>query len=1126
MYRKLFPVIILICCSFALKAQNWGIPHINNYSPSEYNGFAQNWSAEQDIRGVMYFANGKGILEYDGQNWRRFFTDKASTVLSLGKDTAGRVYVGGEGEIGFLGPDSLGTITYHSLLHLLPDSELVFSYVWHIYANNTGVFFVTPEKVIRINGKKVKIWKSKTSFFTGFMTNDVFYVVDNSNGLNQLIADSLTLIPDGHLMYSTRAILPGPGDSITIIGNKSGIYRYKNFGKPRKIETNTIKIFEESSLYKGVITPLGNYAFATLNNGVIITDQDCNIQFIINEDNGLISNSVYALFYDRDQELWANTSNGLSRIETTTPLRFITDQMGLEGIVQQVCIIDSTIFIGTLSGLFSLDLHKNSSSKIKQLPFSGQIYKIIAVDNQLIIAGSGGIYSFANNNFQLLHNESYVLSLAKSKFHKYKILWGGVGQVGILSLDSSNPGNKFIYSGGNEEIHSIAELNEDKIFVGTTIDGILEISYQDSLSDSSIVKLNTANGIPQGMTELFQYKDEIFVGTSKGIMRFDRNLNRFVWSNMVDHSSNNYAYLLYPTQDSLWMYRNNGIQYIKYNDTSNNIVYQPLLRLTNIFNDFYTILPIPGKCIMGGTEGLVIYTPNDIKDYTIPYQMVFNLIFTNKDTIINGAFSDSNYNILAKQNKEYAFKYKENSISFIYSCPYFGDENAVLTSFILEGFDEFWSDWNTNWKKEYTNLPEGNYTFKVKAQNIYYQESEELVFEFSILPPWYRTIWAYILFFITGTLLLIAIIYLNSRRLIAAKKRLERIVAQRTAEIRKQNDEILQQKEEIETQRDQLMDQNDEILQQKEEIEAQRDEIIEQKELAIEQRDMIAYQKTEITDSILYARRIQTALLPEMKKFNSFFTDHFIFFKPRDIVSGDFYWSKMLDENTFIFTAADCTGHGVPGAFMSMLGITYLSEITGNLSNNEINNISAAGILDKLKDSIIQSLSSRNANYSDSVKDGMDMVLCIYHKKENTLQFAGANNPLYLFRNAPIDQNIENSKSATFGNVSLIEIKGDKMPVGIHYKTEEHFHNHTIKPKKGDQIYLFSDGYADQFGGPKGKKFKYSSLKKLFAEMHNLEGEKQKELLEQNFDGWISAHNEDGQPYEQIDDVIILGVKL
>jgi serine phosphatase RsbU (regulator of sigma subunit) len=251
-------------------------------------------------------------------------------------------------------------------------------------------------------------------------------------------------------------------------------------------------------------------------------------------------------------------------------------------------------------------------------------------------------------------------------------------------------------------------------------------------------------------------------------------------------------------------------------------------------------------------------------------------------------------------------------------------------------------------------------------------------------------------------------------------------------------------------------------------------------------------QKKELKESLEYAKNIQKAILPPVSNLDQLFSDNFILFLPRDIVSGDFYWFRKIDE-FIVFTVADCTGHGVPGAFMSILGITFLNEIT-----NHYPLLPANRILNALRERIMKTLNQTGKDREQ--KDGMDLSLCIYDEPKGTLQYAGANNPLYLLRESNIQQ-----------------IKGDKMPIGVSGVVEESFKNHEIQIEKGDRIYMFTDGYADQFGGEQDQKFKIKRFRELLIDTEDLGLKQQKESLKKTIMDWKGER-------DQIDDILVMGI--
>ena len=363
------------------------------------------------------------------------------------------------------------------------------------------------------------------------------------------------------------------------------------------------------------------------------------------------------------------------------------------------------------------------------------------------------------------------------------------------------------------------------------------------------------------------------------------------------------------------------------------------------------------------------------------------------------------------------------------------------------------------------------------------------------------------------------------------KRKANRVLEVKNTHIRQQNEEILSQRDEIESQRDEIQAQRDTVTVQKNEIEKVHE---------------------ELRDSIFYAQRIQNALLPDQTNIHERFSDHFIFFKPKDIVSGDFFWWSFVEvDNTTVIAVSDCTGHGIPGGFMSMLGISLLREIV----NKEY--VTHPGvILRKMRREIIKSLKQELDNDINlsRMKDGMDMALISINHETNELQFAGANNPLYIIKPVIADKQKKHSNlsdktviarrndeaispnneqivtpppsahnddlilAMTNNDYGLYEVKPDKMPIAI-YERMDKFTNHKIQLEKGDQLYLFSDGFADQFGGPKGKKFKYKPFKQLIINNCQLTMSEQKEALEKSFNEWI-------QGYEQVDDVTVVGIKI
>jgi serine phosphatase RsbU (regulator of sigma subunit) len=403
--------------------------------------------------------------------------------------------------------------------------------------------------------------------------------------------------------------------------------------------------------------------------------------------------------------------------------------------------------------------------------------------------------------------------------------------------------------------------------------------------------------------------------------------------------------------------------------------------------------------------------------------------------------------------------YNNNYLTFNFIGITMMQPKKVKYQYILEGLDENWSAITNKTSAPYCNLPHGSYTFKVKAINSEGYWSKAFEYKFTIRPPFWQTWWFRTLI---GFIIISSVWYFiksREKKLVAEKQKLEKTVEERTEEL------------------------------------VQKNIIVEQ------QKHLVEEKHKEITDSINYAERIQRALLASKKILDenlgstgSANRDYFILFKPKDVVSGDFYWATKLSNNNFVLVNADSTGHGVPGAIMSIVNIASLKEasLQGITSPDLLLNETRRLVIENLK----------NDGSAEGGKDGMDGSLLSFDFKNNILHCASANNPIWVIR----------------GN-ELIEIKADRLPIGKHDRDKEPFTLHTLNLQKGDVVYTLTDGFPDQFGGANGKKFKHKQLQNLLLAMANEPMETQKQKLNDVFDNWKGN-------LEQVDDVCLIGVRV
>jgi serine phosphatase RsbU (regulator of sigma subunit) len=1108
-------------------SQEIGKPFIQNYLPNEYKGEAQVWASTRDNNGILYIANNENVYQYNGKKWQTILIKKNEAVRSLDVSKQGTVYVGAFGDFGYLKPDSIGRMQYVSLINFLDSTDKDFSDVWNTYTTDDAVFFSSNKALFRfeltdnnITGK-YKVWKAGSDglFVLAFRVNDEIYTSKRGKGILKIEGDSLLPAKGNEqlnkhfiwnmLAYKKDKILIAAADGLYTYTPKAedteNIIKQSGFNETDIKQTN--EFIKQNQLYNATQLNDSTYAFATILNGIIIVNDKGKIIRHINKEDGLPSNTVHHLYLDKGGILWASTAFGISKIEISTPISYWDEKNGLKGVVYNVIRHKNKIYGSTNIGTFYLN--NNKFKPIKGLTGRNALQcfdlqnikpKHIPNEQKLIVCANGTFFQIKENK-------------ATSIFHR--------SAFGFLPSGKDSSKLYFFENNLLFDIH----MDKDKFTISDTIYN--SENYPTALAETSgnnlwIIENEKPVLISPGIRKNASYKARFFTEepSIKGLSFADAlqidNKNYFTVGNSIYRFNKEKS--LFEKDSLLFNGLLNNIQGdIKQLEQINKDL-SFICTEVNGKNKIMAIRKADGHFVLDSaifkrlpefdyfrkddSRHLWVISPNQL--YLIDLDKTFKQK-NNKKTIIYSVKLPSDSLIYAggsENNETVNLSFTNNNLAFEYATPYLIKENATEYSYRLEGDNKLdeWSDWSKEGKKEFTNLYEGDYVFWVKSRNVFGEETEASSYHFTILAPWYRSIFAYLAYLVLAALFIWLIIKLNMRRLIKEKEQLEEIVKERTAEISQQNEEIRTQAENLKEINNHLVESNEEVNQQKEEIQTILDNLQ-------EAYDSITYMNTElakanneitsknekITDSIRYAKRIQFAVLPPESFLEKHFAEHFVLFKPKDIVSGDFYWFRKI-ENYVLFAVADGTGHGVPGAFISMMGTTYLNEITNRTDLNHANEV-----LNILRDEVKKSLKTDDET---KTRDGMDIAFGVLNKETNELQFAGAHHPLYLFRN---------------GNFTIIE--GDKMPIGVNRK-EDSFTNHKIQLEKGDTLYMFSDGYADQFGGTMGRKFLIKRFKQLLQTIHTEPIAKQKEILEKEFNNWK------GDDYEQVDDILILGLRI
>ncbi|NOZ35471.1 MAG: SpoIIE family protein phosphatase [Chlorobi bacterium] len=1085
--KYIFTLFFLFSISISFsQIESKGIPYLKNYTRVDYDGNNQTFSIVQDNRGIMYFANQTYILEFDGNTWRKIFLPGDPNIYSMVKDKNGRIYVGASvGEFGYLKIGKKGNMKYQSLSSKIPEKKKQFTIVRKVQiTKNNHAVFITPQTIYIYENDTIKtidIEKPENNFSGSFKINDRIFIHEKGRGILEFKNDKLELVKGTGDYYAKKqplGMFPAPGNALYITSWQDSV-KILSDGELKNINRDPLLF---NLIYPSVYNDK-YYLGGLYGKGMIITDNKLHIIKHLSTYNGLQNNTVWCIYTDRDKNIWIGTNDGISIIYANLPYTVFSAQSNLSEAVHSSLLFNNKLFVGTAGGLFYRNFTFNNNTEnenftqIENPTGHTQIWKIDTLNHTLLFAGQSGLFEVKDNKAQLIGPNVSVKSFIKLADYPDKIL--AIGGHGLSIFTFQNNTWKFNYAVKNFKgnFRHLEEDSDGTFWISDRSKGIFRLKLNKKLDSVIENKIFTEkDGLPSIYGNyVFKINNQIIFTTKKGVYLFDKKTGKFIKDPFFDKIFKRDIKItnLYQAKNgNIWFkeaiddpkIKNKQsweLGLIKYNPKGiRPVIKTPFYKVKN---NIFSINQISDNELIVGTEsGFVLYNLNMTKQFEEPFAALIRKVeFVKNDSLLfGGAFKNDSGKMALLQNPNNIpqIPYEFNNLRFTFSSVFYEEPEKTQYKFILNGNDTKWSDWKFKIDKEYSNLGPGTYTFIVKAKNLYNVESNTAEYTFEILPPWYRTFGAYLGYFILFILFIYGVIQLSIFRLKKQRENLKRIVEERTQEIQLQ-------KEEIEAKNEILSEQNDEISQK----------------------------NASITASINYAKRIQEAMLPLKERITAGLPENFILFKPRDIVSGDFYWYAEKN-NKIIYTAVDCTGHGVPGALMSMIGGQILTTLVN------ANGITKADvILEKMNDYVIKALKQEKEGLS---QDGMDMALCVIDKTNKTVEFAGAKNPLVYITNGELKQ-IKASRSGIGGYQS--EAKDYNVDI-IHYESPTWF-------------YMFSDGFQDQFGGPKNRKFMIKRLKEVLLDIHYKPMEEQHEILSKIIEKWM-------ENTPQTDDIILLGFKL
>lgn len=785
--KYLFTLLFTLCTlagslSYGQSTGEKGFPLITNHSFKDYGGAGQNWAILQGDRGKIYAGNGSGLLEYDGIAWRRHPLPNQSTVRSLALGDSSKIYTGGINELGYFQPDATGELSFHSLKEKLPAEQRDFADVWQIVVLQGKVYFNVSSHLLMydLQQKAFSSIASADGFHTMFQVNDKLFVRAWGKGLCRVQGDSVTLVPGGEQFAEERiyVMLPFPGDKENIlVGTRTmGLFKY-NGQQFTPFKTGADQFIKDNQIYlPGTLLQDGHFLLGTIGGGAVVMDSNGRVQRYFNKENGVIDNGINYSCQDRAGNIWLATQNGISSISYASPATYFDGPNQLNTTAYSLIRHQGKLYLAGNSGLYYLDPNSSTFTPVKDAG-TNQYFDLAKAGNTLLAGGNDGLFKIEGDARlpirKTVANEYSVKVLTPSRLHPGRVY---VGAYGLWAVRQA--GHEWIDEGNiipSDDINNIEEMADGSLWVSTRTSGIYRVHFAKgpqvgiSLDKPVIEQYGTAHGLQDGGTYINTVKGIPYFNSTDSLYVFDERSKRFV------------ADLKDPILSAVYRLANGekgiGIQldslgrlWVSTEKTLAMGMPGPDGAYTwdiKTFRQFAEETPAiyaepDGVTWLMGLSGLIRYDVGKNTKTKTYDALVSRVNIGGDSTIYFGA--------LASQAVVPRIAFADNAMRFSFAATSYGEKGTLQFQTFLDGFDKGWSSWTNEHQKEYTNLPPGDYTFRVRAVNALGQESSEASYAFEILPPWYRTWWAYALWVLLLGMVSYGFVRMQQARAVAGEK--------------------------------------------------------------------------------------------------------------------------------------------------------------------------------------------------------------------------------------------------------------------------------------------------------------------------------------------------------------------
>jgi DNA-binding CsgD family transcriptional regulator len=702
----------------------------------------------------MYFGNSAGLLSFDGRYWQLYPMPNKVIVRAVATDNKGRIYSGGFGEFGFWAYNTAGIFTYHSLVHLLPKAVRLTEEIWKIYVEDQRVLFQSFSGIYIYEKGKVAVVNAPMPFLFLFKAGKRNFVEVISRGLFELKGRSLHHIPTSSVLGNSGvlSILPFQKDKFLIGTAKNGLFIYDGKAiRPWKNQANDF--LKEHQLNNGALVLNKYFAFGTILNGLVILDKAGKVVQQINKAGGLQNNTVLSLYTDQNQNLWAGLDNGIDRIEMNSPLYFYFDKAGKFGTVYASIVHDQHLYLGSNQGLFYLHLdgrvRTSGAANFQLVPGSqGQVWDLQRIDGQLLCGHNEGTFRVNGSQITKISDIKGGWVLRKLPGKPHLLLQGTY--TGLVVFRKAQDGN-WVFS------HKVTGFGAPSLYVEPDANGHVWVSHAykglyrltlspDGKGVTKIRNYDKSHGLPGNFnTNIFNLEDRIVFSSDAGFYLYDGISDRFAPFASLNKKLGSFASsnkIIKAADKKYWFINHGKIGLADLSEPGKVQMSASPFHVLNgrMVESYENISRIsPDTYVVSIDDGFVIYNAQARRH---PRQGIPRVLIRRVENTTDHAYTLTE-NGHAKANLQLPFR--QNNIDISFALPYFS-QDGVWYQYYLEGYSKQWADWTTKTQKGFTNLEAGHYRFFVKARITDGTESPTTVFTFTVLPPWYATTWAYLLY--------------------------------------------------------------------------------------------------------------------------------------------------------------------------------------------------------------------------------------------------------------------------------------------------------------------------------------------------------------------------------------------